>query len=248
MIEFSKASNSQFIITTHTPEVAKIIEKESLVFIQKVENHSQICINDNKFKLIAVTLGILPYLSKVVVCVEGENDIIFLKNLNKNIPDFKSIIDFEEEQISIIPLIGGNLVNWVERNYLNGSNVIEIHIYDRDTNSGENTEKYKTEFEKINARNDNSFCFLTNKREMENYIPKTIIEVEYKIDCSTIENWDTEDITSFIATHKPALNKKTIKWKLNNDLSKLITKDHLIEMNAFEEMKNWFKKIKEKMN
>lgn len=248
MTELSRTGLSQFIITTHTPEVAKIIDKDNLVFIQKDGRESRICTSDDKLKLITDTLGILPYLSKVVVCVEGENDIKFLKNINQNIPELKSIIDLEEKQISIIPLNGGNLVNWVNRNYLKGSNVTEIHIYDKDSNSGRNTEKYKEECKKVNERKDSSFCFLTDKREMENYIPKSLIETVFNVDCSSIENWDIEDVQTFIANSQTLFNKKEIKWKLNNELSMMITKQHLEELNAFDEIKKWFEKIKELMN
>jgi len=49
----------------------------------------------------------------------------------------------KNNKFNIIPLQGGNLKNWVDRNYLEGSNVTEFHIYDRDSNSGKNSEQYK---------------------------------------------------------------------------------------------------------
>jgi hypothetical protein len=256
MIEFSKANNSQFIVTTHTPEVAKIIEKESLVFIQKVENHSEICIDDNKFKQIANTLGILPYLSKVVVCVEGENDIVFLKNINQNIPDFKNIIDLKAEHISIIPLIGGNLINWVERNYLKGLNVTEICIFDSDGSSEKSVKRNMELLQKIKERNDNSCCFFTQKREMENYIPKSLIEAEFGINCNSISDWDSQVIPTYIFEKIKITNMNLkndeliskIKGILNKKLTNYLTKNHLIESNSFDEIKSWFEMIKEKMN
>jgi hypothetical protein len=39
----------------------------------------------------------MPYLSKLVICVEGEYDIKFIKNINQNIPELKEIIDLETE-------------------------------------------------------------------------------------------------------------------------------------------------------
>ncbi len=243
LIELSQKDKNQLIITTHTPEIAKIVKDENLIFIEKVEGKVQINKSDTKLNEIAKTLGVMPYLSRLVICVEGEFDIKFIKNINKNIPELKEIIDIEEQQINIIPLLGGNLKNWVDRNYLKGSNVTEFHLYDRDSNSGRNTEQYQKQCVEINARNDNSICIMTDKREMENYISKTLIETEFSIDCSTIDNWDIEDIPTFIV-NKTVFDEKAVKGILNGKLAKQITKEHLQELNSFDEIKSWFEKIK----
>lgn len=243
LIELSQKDKNQLIITTHTPEIAKIVKDENLIFIEKVEGKVQINKSDTKLNEIAKTLGVMPYLSRLVICVEGEFDIKFIKNINKNIPELKEIIDIEEQQINIIPLLGGNLKNWVDRNYLKGSNVTEFHLYDRDSNSGRNTEQYQKQCVEINARNDNSICLMTDKREMENYIPKSLIEAEFNIDCNSIENWDIEDMPTFIE-NKTDFDEKAVKGILNGKLAKQITKEHLQELNSFDEIKSWFEKIK----
>lgn len=69
-------------------------------------------------------------------------------------------------------MIGGNLKNWVERYYLKDSNVIEFHIYDRDSSSGRNTEQYKEQAEKINSRPDKSFAVLTKKENLRTTFQK----------------------------------------------------------------------------
>ncbi len=243
LIELSQKDKNQLIITTHTPEIAKIVKDENLIFIEEQNGEAQINKSENKLNEIAKTLGVMPYLSKLVICVEGEYDIKFIKNINQNIPELKEIIDLEAEQITIIPLQGGNLKNWVDRNYLKGSNVTEFHIYDRDSNSGKNTEQYQKQCEEINARGDNSVCIMTQKREMENYIPKHLIEAEFNIDCSSIENWDIEDIPTFI-TNKTTFKENEVKSILNGKLAKQITKTDLEELNAFDEIKLWFEQIK----
>lgn len=243
LIELSQKDKNQLIITTHTPEIAKIVKDENLIFIKNIDGQPQINQSETKLNEIAKTLGVMPYLSKLVICVEGEYDIKFIKNINQNIPELKEIIDLEVEQITIIPLQGGNLKNWVDRNYLKGSNVTEVHIYDRDSNSGKNTEQYKKQCDEINERKDNSICIMTAKREMENYIPKHLIEDEFNIDCSSIENWYIEDIPTFI-TNKTNFKEKDVKSILNGKLAKQITKADLEGLNAFDEIKLWFKQIK----
>lgn len=174
LIELSKKENYQILLTTHTPEIAKMVEKKQLIFIEKGENQPHIETDEQiKVEKIANALGIHPYFkNKVVVCVEGAFDEKFLRNINQ-IPEYKSIVNIEE--IDIIPMNGGNLKNWVQRNYLKDSNIVEVHIYDSDLNSGSSTKQYEESCKKVNTRDDNSCCFLTQKREMENYIhPKLI--------------------------------------------------------------------------
>lgn len=248
LIELSNKDNHQIIITTHTPEIAKMVNENNLIIIKKDDknNPSLIENHDDKLKAIVETLGIHPFFSnKVVICVEGEYDIKFLTNVNQCIDEYKNIIDLDKEKISLIPLQGGNLKNWVNRNYLKDSNIIEVHIYDRDSNSGKNTEQYRKQCDEINGRDDKSYAFMTKKRELENYIHKSIIQNEFNITLEDIENYDIEDIPTFIKNKSTNKDENAIKGILNGKLSKQITKEHLEELQAFDEIKSWFEKIKE---
>lgn len=244
LIELSKQSNRQIIITTHSPEFAKIASDENLIFLKRdVDGNPSIEDNlDNKMLAIRDELGVLPYLSKLVVCVEGSNDVNFLLNINQNIQDLKDIIDLKKENISIIPLNGGNLKNWVDRNYLGGSNIREFHIYDRDSNSGKNTEQYKHVVDTVNQREE-CYAVLTNKREMENYIDKSIYESYFKKDLSNIENWDEENIPPYFV--KDNIDEIKVKQIINGSLSRKVTKELLEKNNSWNEVKGWFEKIKE---
>ena len=72
---------------------------------------------------------------------------------------------------------GGILKNWIERDYLKKSNVKEIHIYDSDVKD------YQKEVEKINQQNDGRRCgFITKNYEMENYIPRELVEEYFNLD------------------------------------------------------------------
>ena len=248
--ELSHKDNYQLILTTHTPEIAKMVRVENLILISKDNDIATIDNSENKLKVISDTLGIHPFFKhKVVVFVEGENDIKFLLNINQHIGDFKNIIDLKEEQISIIPLHRGNLKNWVDRDYLKDSNIIEFHIYDSDLNSGKNTNKYQEEIYKVNSRKDGSCAITTQKREMENYIHKSLIEKEFGIDLSGIADYNVEDIPSFITSRiHVAKTEEAIKAILNGRLSKQLTREMLEELDAFDEIKGWFEKIKELAN
>ncbi|MCT7611436.1 ATP-binding protein [Aliarcobacter butzleri] len=248
LIELSNKDNHQIIITTHTPEIAKMVNENNLIIIKKDDknNPSLIENKEDKLKAIVETLGIHPFFNnKVVICVEGEYDIKFLTNVNQCIDEYKNIIDLDKEKISLIPLQGGNLKNWVNRNYLKDSNIIEVHIYDRDSNSGKNTEQYRKQYDEINGRDDKSYAFMTEKKELENYIHKSIIQNEFNITLDDIENYDIEDIPTFIKNKSTNKDENAIKGILNGKLSKQITKEHLEELQAFDEIKSWFEKIKE---
>lgn len=143
---------------------------------------------------------------------------------------------------------GSSLINWIDKNYLEGSNIIEYHLYDKDAD-----EKYKKSIEKVNERNDFSKGKLTLKRELENYIPSKLYELEFEIDCSNIKDWNNDDVISIITSKTTKFNhikkfkekENIIKNITNSKITKSITKEHLIEMGNFEEMKSWFTDIKE---
>lgn len=243
-IELSKIGNTQILLTTHSSSIAQLLPVESLRLI-KIENnkvHVKKGGNTSIIQNIADTMGILPTLSKVVICVEGENDRRFLLNINQNIPELKEIIDLESNHISIIPMNGSNLKSWVERNYLENSGVIEFHLYDRDTN-----EQYKEAINKVNSRSDLSSGRLTEKREMENYIHKSLIEEEFGITIDDISDWDNEDIPRYL-NGKTGNHEKAIKEVLNGKLSSKMTKELFEELGAWNEVKDWFEKIKKLMN
>ena len=243
LMEIAQNYNRQVMITTHSPEIAKMMNISDLLFLYKENNVPLLENNTNsKISKIKNTLGIMPYLTSLVVCVEGENDISFLTNIGK-IPELKDIFDIS--QISIIPLIGGNLHNWVDRHYLKKSNVREFHIYDRDLNSGKNTEQYKEDVEKINNRSNGSKAVLTKKREMENYISLEIYKTDFpEIDWSENIEQDTFDFPQYIAS-KIKIEEKCAKMIINGRTAKRITKQSLESINAWEEIRGWFEHLKD---
>lgn len=263
LLMLSNKENHQILITTHTPEIAKMVSIDQIIFLQKKDNLTEVNHDDDaKFLEIKQSLGIhLPFTSKVVVCVEGTNDIDFLKNIAK-IEELKRIVDLNSDIVSIIPMRGGTLKEWINRDYLRDSNVKEVHIYDSDVPD------YKKEVDKMNAVNDGRrFGFITQRYEMENYIPIKYIryykhndsdsivqdeEPDFDIDIS--KDWAKEDIPQYLK-HKDFMGfskkvktneiEKAIKGQLNKQIASRITKKDLDEMKVFTEIESWFLKIKE---
>lgn len=192
------------------------------------------------------------YKNKLLICVEGENDINFLKNIN-NIEELKNIINIStSKNIEFYELGGGKLEKFVKEYKLKSTNIVELHIYDSDKGSGKNDNKYQKQLELIKNRNDKSFCFITQKRELENYIPWRLIKEKFpEVNMIKIEdkNWNELDIPSLLIGKTKFKDSKKeelqIKQILNGDLTTKIKKEDLEELNAFDEIKSWFEKIKE---
>ena len=144
--------------------------------------------------------------------------------------------------LAIIPMRGSNLIDWINRYALKNTNAIEFHLYDRDPG-----QKYKEEIEKVNNRNDGSFGILTDKREIENYVPKEIIEETFgvKIKLNVGEKWDDIDIPKLIKSIINDRSEDSIKNQICGSCSKKLTKNHLEKLKAWDEVKGWFGKIKE---
>lgn len=270
LIELSTQDNHQIFITTHTPEIAKMVNENTLVLIKKDENGNPIIIEDEDDKLNAIieTLGILPSLNleniqkvKVVVCFEGYTDIEFFKNIN-NIQDFKDIIDVNDEAILLVFLGGSTLQHYINYNYLDKLNVPQVHIYDSDYNQKEAKLHYQYQkyIDLINHKNDSNYGFMTKKAEIENYIHPDLVKTCYGIDTcfhnkdtDWIEKWSKNDLSIFINDNvdksnpalEPISSKRMAKKYLATELSKQLTKEHLEELKAFDEIKSWFEKIKE---
>ncbi len=122
--KISQQENSQVFVTTHTPEIAQMINRESLLMIIKDDNKNPLLIRDDeiKTKKIIETLGILPTIyTRMVICLEGKHDINFLKNINESIADFKEIIDLNDSNISLFEMGGSKLIDWINLNHFRDS-------------------------------------------------------------------------------------------------------------------------------
>lgn len=107
LTKISEKFNHQIILTTHTPEIVKMVEKESVILVKKDKlNIPYVTTNEDiRHKEIIDTLGILPTINaKVVICVEGKYDICFLKTINNVVSDFRDIVDLNSDDIRILKL------------------------------------------------------------------------------------------------------------------------------------------------
>lgn len=242
--ELVKTDNNQIIFTTHTPEMAKLLEPSETIYIEKDQfNLPRIIIEDEeKVHKISKSLGILPdFYNSFVVCVEGENDVNFLKAINQ-IPELNSIIDLTN--IPIIPMSGGKLEQWIERDYLQNSNVKEFHLYDSDVQS------YVDKINTMNNKDDNRRKGMnTRLPEMENYVPSSILNNYFNISISD-EVAQSKDLlkhllnTDKINISNPKDKKIAIKNIINGSLSKNIPFQELKYHGVDKEILTWFNEMK----
>lgn len=250
LTKISEQDNHQVFITTHTPEIARMVDKDSLILVKKdSEGNPQVVVNEElKLREISSTLGILPNVhSKLVICVEGPNDIKFLQNINKSVSELREIIDIERSDISICDLGGSRLINWINKDHFRNSNIKEYHLYDGDI------PKYKAMIDKINSESDGRRSgSITKLREMENYIPINLIEEEFDCNLSKYrDSWKEFDLPKYLKDNCMKsikdLDKREIVIKeiINNKLAKKLNYEGLQEHGVYDEIREWFETIKE---
>lgn len=221
--ELAQNEVNQVILTTHSPATVKMLPTNNLRFITKNGDNETVIFTASEhsdiLREISLDLGILPSIEpfdmnrvKLAVCVEGKNDIEFLKNINRAIPMLKQIIDLESDQIIFIPMGGSTLQFWVNEDYLGKLNLAQFHLYDSDIGS-RREHKYVDSINTINTR-DNCIGLETTMREFENYIPINTLKRFYESQVlSSIEEWGTYDIPESIAksVHNSA-ESRTCDW------------------------------------
>jgi len=259
-LSLSEREDTQIILTTHSPGIAGLLPIENLRFLYKQNDKVVVEYgSDDIPEKIAENLGVLSSVDKdkidklkLIVCVEGPTDVDFFKRLSKIIDDDLKV-DFENDQkIIIIPLGGSTLKYWVDNRYLRKLGLPEIHIYDGDK------EENKTKAKQISERGDGSIAYTTNKREIENYVhPKIIEDVFNELNDNTlidrsqgnwVSQWNDLDVVKIIKDNNVPLREIKIKDKICTEGIERMTIALFKELNAYEEVKEWFTSIKNILN
>jgi len=246
LIELSNLTNYQVMLTTHSPALIRLFQTGSVRFVEQENGSAGVSVFcESVMSKIIKTMGLLPEIGKVVICVEGNNDEKFLLNINNAITELRDIVDLRAKidsgVLAIIPMYGANLKDWINRYALKNTNAIEFHLYDRDDD-----QKYKKDIERVRNRMDGSSGMLTKKREIENYISVDKINSEFNIHIeATNEEWNDIDVPNQIMGRRKDLKESDIKSIICGKLSKTTTKEELVFLNAWDEVRSWFDRINE---
>lgn len=217
----------QIFTTTHSPIIVAETNTSSILFIQKTSNNYTVCQKEKiNIKTIVEELGIkaddeiikLHENIKLLFLVEGPDDIQAVTHL-ANTYKVARVIDknFEELGVHLIPIGGcGQIKTWTNLNILKSLGK-PIYILQDSDKTNEIVNSPNTINLLRYGYKENVDFYITNKREMENYIPldyfKTLtppIEIEYT---------DTCDVKSICASHNNAARlggKKVIFYHFNH--------------------------------
>lgn len=160
LTELSTLDGAQVMITTHVPGIASMVSPESIRHVKK--NNQRIPIvsfgEDVSLEIVANELGVLPDRRVgLLVYVEGVNDVMFFEHAARALDHIDVASD---PRIAFVLAGGGSLKHWVNKNYLEALDIPQVHIYDRDDDAA-----YQVEVDQVNARGNNDWATLTNKRE-----------------------------------------------------------------------------------
>lgn len=251
------------ILTTHVPGLAELLPQEGVRLVEKNDD-GQPLINegsDEVYQRITESLGVLPdNRVRLLIYVEGNNDVNFFGHLSTLIrTEDNSIPDLlGDHRVAFVPTGGGNLRHWVNRQYLSGFGLCEVHIYDRDD---PDNPPYAEMVDEVNARDDKSVAFLTTKREMENYLHPDAITAVFNVAIGVDENCDVPYLVAEAVhnadadscdwadlTVKKQEKKKSLRKKrLNNEVAASMTVEMLSESDPDDEIKGWLMEIRDRL-
>lgn len=222
--ELSLEDSNQVLFTTHNPILAGRVDRESIRFIEKAEDGTRFLAenDDDTLLKIKASLGIFAnHNIKVFVGVEGPNDIEYISEISSRLSqEDPNIVDLRNAeqlgQLVYIPMGGSTLELWTNR--LEGLQVPEVHVLDRDTLPPAPA-KYQAAADRVNARGENCRSFITNRREIENYIHFEAINQEFEIQLT--ENFQPfDDVPTLVAKAVHEASESAVAWEDLDDKKK----------------------------
>ena len=261
---------SQVIVSTHTPMLARAVSDKSLRYINIGENNSREILfgDDEANRFMADSLGVLPDNTvKLFIGVEGPNDIAFLQNISSTLCDSGvnvcNLLQMElNGEVLFFPLGGSSLLLWSTR--LEPLNRPEFHLYDRDVTPPAPA-KYDSQVNEVNAR-VNCKARSTAKLEIENYLHKDSVIEAYRengIELTINSNFDRyEDVPQTVAREVHRTSDSSKSWEelagkqkekkisiakkiLCSQATQYMTRERLNEIDPGGDLLDWFKDIKE---
>jgi len=259
--DLASGENTQVLLTTHVPGLAGLLPAESLRYVRKVSD-GKIDVapgSDAVLEKISRDLGILPdRRARVLVYVEGSNDLVFLQHMSRILRGKDSaLVDLDvSPHVAYVVAGGSSLLHWVQAHYLKNTGLPEVHIYDRDT---ETPPKYQGAVNEVNARGDGSWATLTTKREIENYLHPHCIAEALGV---TVTSGPQDDVPMLVAKaiHEAAAASKPwdqvdekrkgekasrAKKRLCDGAAAKMTLERLAQSDPNGEIEQWLKKITE---
>lgn len=179
--ELVEQGRCQVILTTHTPTLARQVNRNALRLVEMTNQGPTIAhgSNDDTLRRIKDTLGVLAdHDVRAFLGVEGKHDIQFLKRISAilavgeaDIPNLAA--EETAGRLVFVPLAGSNLDLWTTT--LAGLDRPEYYLTDRDRPPPD-PPKYQAQLAAWAARGCTAWA--TSKAELENYIPLAVLAAE----------------------------------------------------------------------
>lgn len=252
LIEIANVSNTQVIVTTHSPGLAADLPVDSIRFISSegVRDTPDIFSGVDVFDDVANALGLVPDSRvKVLICLEGPLDVIALCELSRALNEEDATIPSigNDPRCAFVTLGGSTLKSWVDQNYLRGFRCPEVHIYDGDVGD------YADAVAKVNSRQDgfDSWAVQTQKHEIESYLHADAINEEFGVQIEIVDHPEEGKPavpSAFGIAYAEAKGRDTIlsDRKAKKYLSrafKRMTAERVRERDPNNEIENWLRQI-----
>lgn len=259
--DLSEQPHCQVLLTTHTPTLARRVDRRVLRLISAESAGVRIGHGSEESTLSAIktTLGVLPdHDVKVFLGVEGKNDMHFLRSIagilsraEMDIPDLAA--EERSGRLVMLSLGGGNLDSWI--NTMAGIGRPEFYLTDRDTIPPD-PPKYQSFLEQWSRRGCKAW--VTSKRELENYLcPRILAELQPGYSGT---GGDFEDVPELFAraVHDSASNvepweqltpemrksKESRAKKILNTLAvSKMTPDHVTQRDPSGDIREWLREL-----
>ena len=254
----------QVFLSTHTPVLARRFSQHTLRLItvddaQPTIHHG--C-EDATIEMIVNSLGVLPdHNVRAFLGVEGRNDINFLRTISgilheadDKIPDLGK--EEDAGRLVFVPLGGSNLDLWTSK--LEEFNRPEFYLIDRDL-PPPSPAKHASVACLLKAR-ENCTVWITERKELENYIHPEIIRQQYPKYSGTHDAFENIPKLLARAVHEASESESTwedvignpdklarkmsyAKRRLNSHFVAAMTPDRLSEIDSKDEVKSWLREI-----
>lgn len=219
LLSLADDPRTQVLITTHVPSVAALVPTDAVRLVTRTADGVPMVQSGGAdvYERVVESLGVTPdRRAQVAIFVEGPNDVEFLRHAARLYrTSDATLLDFDSDhRIAFVPTGGGNLKHWVNHRYLLNAGLVEVHIYDTDDATNP---KYKAQVDLVNGRQGRDIAFLTQRREMENYIHPNAIAGEFGCQLNPAD-WD--DVPMLVAEHVHAASGSPNPWDLLDKTTK----------------------------
>lgn len=261
LINLSEQPATQVLFTTHSANLVCEIPIEAIRYVMaepNLEIKSPVLPDGRPDEQILAEiierLGILPSPTdkvKVLLYVEGNNDISALKGYSKLLSDSHLISEdiMSSSKVGIVITGGSSLRYYIDNKYLDGLGKPVVHIYDNDKL------EYQNYVARINSEgNPNKKAYNTSMLEMENFLCKEAVEEAYAANGQVVSlpeilrdtvvpimvcrafnsDWDV------LSEEKKSKKEAKVKRTLNTKAVEMMTIARLEAKGVKDELKDWF--------